>query len=316
MSSEAGSSGCSIETPDWEKFEFIVAFIEKVINPDAVVEHDVWLYEHRAKRKVQCDVVIKNGKPPRDTLTIVEVQKRKKKVDRHTFNVWCAKRDNVRAQHLICVSQKGFDKTVVETAKEEGKGARLVTVMKPESISLPLTFENGQLVVFIPKPRVVGYSLVAGGIVPSQFEAGSAWFTRDGKRIGLNELTRYPVQPSETEVEYTDWHTTHFSTEDDVVLILNGCPIPVQSITTEVLVQTERVVLAVDVRDYIQLDYDGVLAWYFEGTGVYNGQKASLILILAKKESGLFDGALIFADAFAELGPAIETFTMKYTKPV
>ena len=242
-----------------------------------------------------------------------EGQKRKKKVDRHTFNAWCAKRDNVGAQQLICVSQKGFDKTAVETAKEEGKGAKLVTVMESESSSLPLTFENGQLVVFVPKPKIVGYSLVADGAVPRRFEAGTASFTRNGESISLNELTRYPVQPSETEVEYTDWHTTQFDAGDDVVMNLNGYLTPVRSITTEVLIETERVVLAVDARNYVQLNYDGVLAWYFEGTGVFRGEKASLVLILAKKENELFDAALLFGDAFVELGQALHMFTMRYS---
>lgn len=128
---------------DWEKKEELVKLIEKVISPSSHIERDVKLPNLKSKigAKRQCDVVIRTGKPPRETISIVEVQKRGIKVDINTFGGWCVKMRDVGAQHLICVSEKGFPKSIIEEAQLMGPTIRLLTLAQLESIEgSPLNF--------------------------------------------------------------------------------------------------------------------------------------------------------------------------------
>ena len=65
----------------WKETEEIIAYIEQSISPDTIVETDVHLpvlsSTHGATR--QCDVVIRQGKALRQTISNVEVQDRKTK---------------------------------------------------------------------------------------------------------------------------------------------------------------------------------------------------------------------------------------------
>jgi len=63
---------------DWKNLEHIVQLIEKSISPEAVVEHNQFLpvIGSPTGAKRQCDVVIRSGQKPRETITIVEVQDR------------------------------------------------------------------------------------------------------------------------------------------------------------------------------------------------------------------------------------------------
>jgi len=65
-----------MSTSDWLTIEKLVQLIEKSISPESLVEHNIFLPDltSRSNAKRQCDIVIKSGKPPRQTLTIVEVQ--------------------------------------------------------------------------------------------------------------------------------------------------------------------------------------------------------------------------------------------------
>ena len=64
---------------DWKETEQMVAQLERMLTPSAKVQHNVNLPVIGSKtgRKRQCDVVITYSKPPRETITIVEVQDRK-----------------------------------------------------------------------------------------------------------------------------------------------------------------------------------------------------------------------------------------------
>ncbi|GGZ50215.1 hypothetical protein [Shewanella chilikensis] len=58
-----------------KELELVIAAIEKGLSPDAIVEHDIFLpvLVSNSGRTRQIDVVIRQGKAPRETLTIVEV---------------------------------------------------------------------------------------------------------------------------------------------------------------------------------------------------------------------------------------------------
>lgn len=115
---------------EWEKQEELVKLIEKMISPSSTVERNVMLpnLSSPSGAKCQCDVVIRNGQIPRETISIVEIQKRGTKVDINTFRGWCEKMKDVGAQHLICVSEKGFPESIVEKAKMMGPTIRLLTL--------------------------------------------------------------------------------------------------------------------------------------------------------------------------------------------
>lgn len=128
----------------WIELEHLVKLIEKSISPNSIVEHDVKLpvLKSQSGAKSQCDVVIRSGKPPRETITIVEVQKRNKRVDINDFRGWLQKVEDVGAQHLICVSRHDFSKSIKEKAFFAGHKVRLVKLQELEVDHIPLVLLN------------------------------------------------------------------------------------------------------------------------------------------------------------------------------
>lgn len=127
---------------DWENLERIVQLIEKSISPEAIVEHDVKLpvIGSESGRTRQCDVVIRSGQKPRETITIVEVQDRTSKPDVNTFGGWMKKLEQVGAQHLICVSRHDFPISIKEEAFKLGGTVKLVTLKELNIEDIPFDF--------------------------------------------------------------------------------------------------------------------------------------------------------------------------------
>src|SRR5262249_3205465 len=73
-------------------------------------------------------VVVTTGPAHRRTRTIIEVQRRGKKVDVLHFDGWLAKMRALGAQHLVCVSVAGYPASVIEKAARIGPTVRLVTL--------------------------------------------------------------------------------------------------------------------------------------------------------------------------------------------
>lgn len=111
----------------WLVHERLVAFLEKTIAPGSIVRHNVKMpvLGSNTRRRRQCDVVVLAGKPPRQTTTIVEVQKRGRKVGISEFHGWLAKMNEIGANQLICVSERGFSRDVVEAAAKHGSQVKL-----------------------------------------------------------------------------------------------------------------------------------------------------------------------------------------------
>lgn len=127
---------------DGIQLEQLVHLIEKSISPDAEVEHNVQMpiLNSRSGATTQCDIVIRSGKPPRQTITLVEVQDRGTKVKPNDFRGWKQKREDVGAQHLICVSKQEFPKSIKEQASLSGSSIMLVTLKEATPEMLPLGF--------------------------------------------------------------------------------------------------------------------------------------------------------------------------------
>lgn len=100
----------------WRSAEKIAAMLEQVLTPDATVQHNVFLpvIGKPSRRARQCDVVITYGNEPRQSIAIVEVQKRKTKPDITTFHGWHRKMQEVGAQQLICISELGYPQSVID----------------------------------------------------------------------------------------------------------------------------------------------------------------------------------------------------------
>lgn len=121
--------------PAWKRIERIAAILEKALSPSAEVQHDVRLPVIGMEgQQRQCDVVITYGEPPREFLSIVEVQRRNSKPDINTFNGWVTKMEEVGAQQLICVSAKGYPLSIRRRV-DERLGHRKVCLLTLEEIT-------------------------------------------------------------------------------------------------------------------------------------------------------------------------------------
>ena len=121
----------SKKSPAWEVNEKIAATLEKFLTPDAQVKHNVRLpvVGSPKKSKRQCDVVIVYGQTPRKSISIVEVQKRKRKPAINEFHGWIMKMRDVGAQQLICVSELGYPESIIEhVATKIGPTVTLMTL--------------------------------------------------------------------------------------------------------------------------------------------------------------------------------------------
>lgn len=129
---------------DGKQMELLVQLIERSISPDSVVEHDINLpiLNSPSGTTAQCDIVIRSGKEPRQTITIIETQDRGSKVKINEFRGWKQKLEDVGAQHLICVSRHEFSKSIKEQASLSGNSIILITLKESLPSELPLDFVN------------------------------------------------------------------------------------------------------------------------------------------------------------------------------
>lgn len=143
----------------WLSVEKLVHLIEKSISPNSKVEHNVKLPDltSTSKRLRQCDIVITSGTSKRPTITIVEVQDRTSKLNLNTFQGFEKKMEDVGAQHLICVSKKGFSKTIIDKARTSGGKIRLVTLNKFEPKNFPIELPRLTVIQNISQLKAVDF---------------------------------------------------------------------------------------------------------------------------------------------------------------
>jgi hypothetical protein len=119
--------------PKWRFIERTVAVLEQMLAAGALVQHDQQEPELVTGTLRQCDVTVRYGSPPRSTLAaIVEVQDRNSKVDLPTFEGWCAKREKLGAQRLICVAREGYSEGVEIAAASLGDIVSLMALCEPD----------------------------------------------------------------------------------------------------------------------------------------------------------------------------------------
>ncbi len=147
------------QDPLWKIKEKIVTILERHLAHGAKIERDqnLKVITSKSGRTRQCDVVITEGTKARPTISIVEVQQRGSKPSIGDFSNWLIKMEEVGAQHLICVSEKGFPASVIEKAEERGPSVRLLTLKELEHSDTPF-----QLGFFSDELQIVRYDELVG----------------------------------------------------------------------------------------------------------------------------------------------------------
>lgn len=240
----------------------------------------------------QCDVVIRQGEPPRDSLTIVEVQDRTKKVSMPDFDSWCRKRDSVRAQHLICVSRQGFSHQVMAGAKQQGGGVRLLTFAELEETAWPLKFKEGKLPFVWPEATLESYSIKSlTNEAPVKIASGEVAFYRNGSLTTLNQTLGsipFPIKCTKGESESLFDRRMEFDGNDVLTMSWPGGTTQIVALTARYRIKCRQVILSMIASEYKQVDYgDGALAWVLEGREMFDGQEVGIQFIFIPQPDGM-----------------------------
>lgn len=311
---------------DWKIKEKVVAILEQNIEKNSRVKHNVQLpvLKSRKGRKRQCDVVITQGKKPRQTISIVEVQKRNSKTDINTFGGWVKKMEEVGAQHLICVSEKGFPASIIEEAELIGPSVRLLTLAQLEKDDWPIPPNHFQEeMIHAVYEKLIGMEYVPihlmkadpkkpkGRPNPSPFE--KVFRTESGKLISVNDLMDYqffkekgnlnslPIQNNITV-------TVHFKWEEkeglEFMSDYNGW-MKMRELKVHFQLSKKKTEIKWYTSEYKQINF-GELMWVLNGKFNIGGKINDIIIPIEKNEQNeyFFGKATVLNDigAFIEVG--------------
>ncbi|TDF77704.1 restriction endonuclease [Pseudomonas sp. H9] len=285
-----------------DDLEKIVEIIERSTSPTARIEQNVFLpiLTSTQGHTAQCDIVIRNGPPHRETLTIVEVQDRNSKVDINTFRGWLGKIDDVGAQHLICVSRKDFASSIKEKATQSGSKIFLVTLKDLTPDSIPLDFihfiflyNSVNIKVRSVKPYVGKGEIAKLGLKPMNHELGDkVWSLDQITMISLLELCRSSINDSQdslnpaTSKDNLGKLSYRPVGEDALYYCHNGELIRV-GLDCEFEWESEHAEIPMSVASYEQ-DQHGALAWLFEVEHNSKSGPISIKLPVVKLDDGTY----------------------------
>lgn len=103
-----------------EYFEKLVAWINNCLHKDAIITPNDKLVDRSTGKKRQIDISIKTQDGPTDFLAIVEARDRSRPVGVPYVEQVFQKKESVKANLAIIVSNKGFYKTSIKKAKDLG----------------------------------------------------------------------------------------------------------------------------------------------------------------------------------------------------
>ncbi|HEX8195401.1 MAG TPA: hypothetical protein VF571_04250 [Pyrinomonadaceae bacterium] len=298
-----------MDEPRWKLIERLVAILEKAITPSARVKHNVSLpVLGRPNRKPrQCDIVITCGDAPRETITIVEVQKRNKKPNITTFHGWIKKMQEVGAQHLICVSAQGYPKSIIDdVAMVHGPTVRLMTLQELERGIIPGMILSAPLIHRIPEFSFVSVSGIAlenssisNTLIQRNIELNTSDYVfsldEEQARLSLDDLvaetlpifvTNYfdvekTIEPDEYEVELelgSVERTLWFHIDDQRYRI--------KRLVVLVKVKSYFEEIPLNVLSYKQEFYEGELAWLATAKGKVSGRDIEAHIIFQQDKEG------------------------------
>lgn len=287
-----------------DDLEKIVEIIERSISPTAKIEQNVFLpiLTSVEGHTAQCDIVIRNGNPPRETLTLVEVQDRNSKVDINTFRGWLGKIDDVGAQHLICVSRKEFPSSIKEKASQHGSKIFLVTLkeLSPERIPLEFIrfiFQYRHLDIKAIKnirPFVALGQIEKLGLKPMAHNLDDKAWSLDGKNmISLLDICKGKINPEEKTsgaigyIEGSDNLSFNLTDSEELFYGHNGELVRI-GLECEFEWGFEHAEIPMSVASYEQ-DKHGALAWLFEVTHNSKSGLVSVKLPVVKLDNGNYE---------------------------
>lgn len=296
---------------DWKRAEHIAALLEKMLSPDAKVQHNIFLpVVGRSDRKPrQCDVVVTYGKEPRTSVAIVEVQKRNRKPDINTFHGWVAKMQEVGAQQLICVSEHGYPKSIIdEVALRIGPTVKLMTLRQLEQgdditqlVMLPYRLHTDRSfeVLSIEAIKLKAEREQIDGInAHTEVSTEDAIFSvgPHGSRLSLNGLvanllTNANLNPWPHVPESTIDVSLQFKSKHDVWLHSGIGAVHVKEWTVLVRVffkTTQRSLPNIDTAHlvYQQEFVDGVVAWVATAKIEIEGEPVELRMVFKRDHEG------------------------------
>ena len=300
-----GSNQENNAEPEWRLVERVAALLEQALIPTAKVEHNIWLPVLGTRRKRQCDVVITFGDIPRQTIAIVEVQKRNRKPNINTFHGWVQKMREVGAQHLICVSVLGYPRSIVdEVAQRLGPTIRLMTLTQLEqqiigdilNLSPVLTHRQptisivGRPVVRLETKNEASHSeVIAFNAIAKNFYLGN-----NEEKLGLFELiNRHLAETTDHLAEdnirgpitYTFDLAQAFA-EEGLWLLNKDKSYPVAEFTLTINIEYKIHEIKADILAYEQEFIDGVVAWIYAASGLIDGEAISVRLVFRADADG------------------------------
>ena len=255
--------------------ERVAALMETIFDPASTVEHDVQLPSlETAGATRQCDVVVTTGPSYRRTRTIVEAQRRGKKVEVAHFDGWIAKMREVGAQHLICVSAAGYPASVVAKAAKLGPTVRLITLRELQTDGARAFGDaiRGKFMVETTGTTTfpeVGFETDAATMVSLQGDPGGellqhveAFRLDDGTRLSLNEVAQRLIahQPHLLRGLPDGEHRVALGTSEYITYLLRDPPVRVK-VRVVAMVKVQRLLTPCELHEYRQIDEDGATRW-------------------------------------------------------
>lgn len=299
--SQKGYQRTAKADPRWKLIEKTVQALEKILDPGAEIRHNEQLPELDTGILRQCDITIRSGKPPRQTLTIVEVQDRSRKVTLPIYDAWYRKREKLGAQHLICVSTTGFPNSVIKCAKKTGETVRLVTLTEGAP---PPFFQAREhylrMKVLHSRDVAIGWvneappSAVEGHRCDSKvFSVNYSSQTQSMIDIVQREFLAGKALDLETETPRPNMRVNRYrldltAGESAVWLETASGPEQVRDLFVEDYIEVVNISMPLTFHAYEQIGHEETLAWVVFASGTYEENIFSVRIMLARQSNGHF----------------------------
>ncbi len=292
------------DEPKWKTIEKIVALLETALSPVAHVEHNVYLpVIGRPDRKPrQCDIVIKSGQTPRQTITIVEVQKRKSKPNITTFHGWIEKMREVGAQHLICVSALGFPQSIIDdVAMRYGPAIHLATLEELEQLNIPGLMLGNYLLHQKPRFSLEQVSKITVEPNPDTeylFSSNDEVFTLGDRVERLNIVELYDTLHKEEVLPllYSQGRripdngsievALSFSDHNGLHLYIEQQKYKVLALTLKWKIETDVIPIPLLNFEYKQEFFDGTLAWIASAKYMIDNREVAVHVVFRQNHRG------------------------------
>lgn len=311
-------------TISWQVVEEVAGLLEKSLTPFAEVRPNVKLPVIGKGRNRQCDVVITYGSPPRQTVSIVEVQRRARKPDITTFHGWCRKMQEVGAQHLICVSTKGYPQSIIdEVATTYGPTIRLLTLKELREPEGPgLAFVSPFLLHKQPRITVegVGPSIILerySGEVDVELTLTDKVFTIDDSTelqsifdlilTTMGDLSNAFYQQHKEEPDRYRLELTLGSVDRTLWMHIKGKNYKVLNLPTKLRVETSVSKIPLTTFEYHQESIEGALAWVAVAEGISENKPISVRLVFRKDAEGLLRDVSVYQKGVESVGLVVSS---------